>query len=150
MKFLKNNKWIWLLLLLLLYSCSSGGGRYWRVRVEMPRPVSFELERFEEMVVTDFLVLKERTDFDLNKETTEYFTFEFGKNIQIPVSKAEVVFAEGTIQHQYDIQAIFQSKAWILREPQEDLVKFLDVPSTQVGDLFYIQNLVAALEAEFN
>jgi hypothetical protein len=56
----------------------------------MPRPVSFELERFQEMVVTDFLVLKERTDFDLNKETTEYFTFEFGKNIQIPVSRAEV------------------------------------------------------------
>jgi hypothetical protein len=56
----------------------------------MPRPVSFELERFEEMVVTDFLVLKDRTDFDLNKETTEYFSFEFGKNIQIPVSRAEV------------------------------------------------------------
>jgi hypothetical protein len=57
----------------------------------MPRPVSFELDRFEEMIVTDFLVLKERPDFDLNKETTEYFTFEFGKNIEAPVSKADVV-----------------------------------------------------------
>ena len=89
MRFLKNNKWIWLLPVLAMYSCS-GGGQYWRVRVEMPRPVSFELERFEEMVVTDFLVLEERTDFDLNKETTEYFAFEFEKNIQIPVSRADV------------------------------------------------------------
>jgi hypothetical protein len=90
MRFLKHNKWAWLLPLLFLYSCSSGG-QYWRVRVEMPRPVSFELERFQEMVVTDFLVMKERTDFDLNKETTEYFTFEFGKNARIPVSRVEVI-----------------------------------------------------------
>lgn len=95
MIFLRNNKWVWLLPILILYSCSSGG-QYWRVRVEMPRPVSFELERFEEMVVTDFLVLKERTDFDLNKETTEYFTFEFGNNIQIPVSRVAV--APGNVE----------------------------------------------------
>jgi hypothetical protein len=66
------------------------------------------------------------------------------------VSKAETVFAEGTINHLYDYPAIFQGKAWILRESQEELVKYLDVPAFQVGDLFYIQNLVAALEAEFN
>lgn len=89
MRSLKNNKWVWLLPVLIMYSCSSGG-QYWRVRVEMPRPVSFELERFQEMVVTDFLVLKERSDFDLNKETTEYFAFEFGKNIQIPVSRTKI------------------------------------------------------------
>ncbi len=104
MKFLINNKWIGLLLFLLLYSCSTGGGRYWRVRVEMPRPVSFELQRFEEMVITDFLVLNERTDFDLNKETTEYFTFEFGKNVQIPVSKTEAVPAS--------VEAFEQADFW--------------------------------------
>jgi hypothetical protein len=85
----------------MLYSCSSGG-QYWRVRVEMPRPVSFELERFQEMVVTDFLVVKERTDFDLNKETTEYFAFEFGKNISSPVSRVEVAPASDEIFEQED------------------------------------------------
>ena len=102
MKFLKNNKWIWLFFLFVLYSCSTGGGRYWRVRVEMPRPISFELDRFEEMVVTNFLVEKERTDFDLNKETTEYFSFEFGKNIEIPVSKADVAPANAEAFEQAD------------------------------------------------
>jgi hypothetical protein len=90
MRFLKHNKWVRLLPLLILYSCTSGG-QYWRVRVEMPRPVSFELDRFQEMIVTDFLVMKKRTDFDLNKETTEYFAFEFEKNAQIPVLRVDVV-----------------------------------------------------------
>lgn len=89
MKFLKNNKWVWLISVLFLCSCSSTG-QYWRLRVELPRPISFELERFQEMVVTDFLILKERTDFDLNKETTEYFASEFEKNIIIPVSRVEI------------------------------------------------------------
>jgi hypothetical protein len=68
----------------------------------MPRPVSFELKQFEEMIVTDFLVVKERTDFDLNKETSEYFTFEFGKNVAIPVSKSEIVPENAEIFEQAD------------------------------------------------
>lgn len=89
MKFLKNNKWFWLPLLVFLWSCSSGG-QYWRMRVEMPRPVSFELDRFQELIFTDFLILKERTDFDLNEETIDYFAFEFEKSMSVPVSKIEV------------------------------------------------------------
>ncbi len=89
MKFLKTNKWVWLLFVVFLCACSSGG-QYWRLRVEMPRAVSFELARYQEMLVTNFLILEKRADFDLNKETTDYFAFEFGKNVQIPVSRAEV------------------------------------------------------------
>lgn len=63
------------------------------------------------------------------------------------VSKFEGAFAEGVIQPLYDYQAIFQAKAWILKEPRQELVKYLDVPAVAVGDLFYIQNLVAALNA---
>ena len=63
------------------------------------------------------------------------------------VSKAEVAFGEGVINQAYDYQALFQAKAWILQEPRSELSKYLDIPSFAVGDLFYIQNLVAALEA---
>lgn len=66
------------------------------------------------------------------------------------VARYEASVSEG-VQHQlYDYAALFQAKAYILQEPQADLVKYLDVPAFAVGDLFYIQNLVAALEAGDN
>lgn len=63
------------------------------------------------------------------------------------VSRYETVHNEGVISHLYNYQAMFQAKAYILKEPQEELVKYLDVPAFTRGDLFYIQNLIAALEA---
>lgn len=66
------------------------------------------------------------------------------------VSKAEVVFGEGVTAPLFDYPALFQAKAWILNENQEELVKYLDVPAVKVGDLFYIQNLIAAIESENN
>jgi outer membrane protein assembly factor BamB len=62
------------------------------------------------------------------------------------VSKYDSTFEEGMLHHLYD-SAVFQAKAYILEEPYEDLLKYLDVPAFQRGDLFYIQNLVAALDA---
>jgi len=38
-------------------------------------------------------------------------------------------------------------KAWILKQPREELVKCLDVPGFALGDCFYIHNLVSAIEA---
>jgi outer membrane protein assembly factor BamB len=56
-------------------------------------------------------------------------------------------YGEGSLQHLYDYPALFQAKAWILKQPYNELVKWLDVPAFYRGDLFYIQNLVAALSA---
>jgi len=64
------------------------------------------------------------------------------------VSKFDNSYGEGTFQHLYDYPALFQAKAYILQEPYEELVKWLDVPAFYQGDLFYIQNLVAALNAQ--
>lgn len=66
------------------------------------------------------------------------------------VSNFESTRGEGVIQHLYDYYTLFQAKAFILKESREELVKYLDVPGVQVGDLFYIQNLVAAIEAPYS
>jgi hypothetical protein len=58
----------------------------------------------------------------------------------------ETAFAEGTINHLYDVNAIFQAKAMILGDSREELSKYLDVPAFPRGDLFYIQNLVSLIE----
>lgn len=88
MKYLKSSKVITLICVLALCACS--GSRHWKVRVEMPRAISFELERFQELIITDFLVKSERKDMDLNKEMVEYLSFEFGKNLAAPVSTKEI------------------------------------------------------------
>ena len=61
------------------------------------------------------------------------------------VSKFDGSYGEGTFQHLYDYPALFQAKAYILKQPYDELVKWLDVPAFYQGDLFYIQNLVSAL-----
>jgi hypothetical protein len=63
------------------------------------------------------------------------------------VAWAEEYTEEGTFQPLLDVPNLFQAKALILREPYEELVKYLDVPAFDRGDLYYIDNLCAALEA---
>jgi hypothetical protein len=62
------------------------------------------------------------------------------------VPKYERTYEEGVGHHLYDRWALFQAKARILKEPFSELVKYIDAPAFEKGDLFYIQNLVAALE----
>lgn len=63
------------------------------------------------------------------------------------VSDFDATVGEGANQHFHDYHALFQAKALILQDPGVELAKYLDVPAVQVGDLFYIQNLIAVLDA---
>jgi hypothetical protein len=63
------------------------------------------------------------------------------------VAKFDNSYGEGTFQHLYDAPALFQAKALILKQPYEELSKYLDAPAFARGDLFYIQNLAFALTA---
>ncbi len=63
------------------------------------------------------------------------------------VSRYTASIGESTTQNLYDYPAMFQAKAYLLKEPREELTKYLDVPAFQRGDLFYIQNLIASIEA---
>ncbi len=63
------------------------------------------------------------------------------------VSKYDRTYDEGIFQPLYDIPALFQTRAYVLQQPFSELVKYLDEPAFYRGDLFYIQNLVAALQA---
>ena len=58
----------------------------------------------------------------------------------------EDAYSENIFTPYYD-NNIFLAKAYILKEPREELVKYLDTPMFKAGDLFYIQNLIAAIEA---
>jgi hypothetical protein len=62
-------------------------------------------------------------------------------------ARYNAVVNEGVRQNLYDYNALFQAKAYIMKEPKGELVKYLDVPAFLTGDLLYIQNLIAAIEA---
>ena len=63
------------------------------------------------------------------------------------VAKTEQTMDEGVGQPIFDTNALFQAKALILKEPRGELSKYLDVSTFAHGDLWYIQNLVTAIEA---
>ena len=64
------------------------------------------------------------------------------------VSKADEHGREGVVQPLYEVNALFQAKALVLKQPRSELFKYLDAPAFARGDLFYIQNLLAVLEAQ--
>jgi outer membrane protein assembly factor BamB len=63
------------------------------------------------------------------------------------VSRFGATEDEGVVQPIFDYYALFQTKALILKESRQELTKFLDVPAFERGDLYYILNLIAAIEA---
>ena len=56
----------------------------------MPRKAQINLQDYEEIAITNFLVKEEAKDFDLNKELTEYFTVELGQKIKNKITSTEV------------------------------------------------------------
>jgi outer membrane protein assembly factor BamB len=54
---------------------------------------------------------------------------------------------EGSLAQFYDYASLFAAKALALKARRQELEKYLDVPGVWRGDLFYIQNLVATIEA---
>ena len=56
-------------------------------------------------------------------------------------------YGEGVSQPIYDAWAVFLARAWILNEPFETLSNYLDAPAFPRGDLAYLQNLTALLDA---
>jgi hypothetical protein len=63
------------------------------------------------------------------------------------VNAYEASSPERAVQVLYDPPALFQAKAYILKESQEELFKYLDAPFFLRGDLYYIQNLIATIRA---
>jgi hypothetical protein len=61
------------------------------------------------------------------------------------VSFSETGIGESSLSPLYD-RTLLLAKAWILKEPINSVLPYLDVPAFPVGDLIYIQNLVATLE----
>jgi outer membrane protein assembly factor BamB len=63
------------------------------------------------------------------------------------VSWFEDSVGEAEFQPLYDVNGVFSAKAMVLDESRTELAKYVDAPGFARGDLFYIQNLIMAIEA---
>jgi len=80
MKKIKKIKFTLLLVLLFFFSCTSSS--YLKLRVEIPRRASFNLEQFSEIVITNFFIKKRTKKFDLNQELVNYFASEIEREFK--------------------------------------------------------------------
>ncbi len=82
------------LVLTILFSFSCASNDYWKLRVEVPGKTSFNLDQYNEVVITNFLIKEETKGFNLNQELVDYFSFEIGQNFKGKVSIKEITFEE--------------------------------------------------------
>ena len=80
MKKIKKIKFTLLLVLLFFFSCTSSS--YLKLRVEIPRRASFNLEQFSEIIITNFFIKKRTKKFDLNQELVNYFASEIEREFK--------------------------------------------------------------------
>ena len=63
------------------------------------------------------------------------------------VTRYEGVIGEGVMSNLYNSWAMYTAKALIQQAPFSELVQFIDAPAFERGDLYYIQKLALALQA---
>jgi hypothetical protein len=59
----------------------------------------------------------------------------------------EYLGQESNMVYPWNAHQVFLVKLWIEGTPPAEMAKYLDVPWTERGDLYYIQKLAAVLEA---
>lgn len=89
---MKKNKAVLILLLFFFLSCSSVN--YFRVNVEVPGKPLFDINRFDEIIVTNFFIQREREDFNLNEELVNYFTTQMKQSFNTEVSSRRVALSD--------------------------------------------------------
>lgn len=83
-----------LLIFTILFSFSCASDKYRKLRIELPSKITFNLDQFSEVIVTNFLIKEETENFDLNQELVDYFSFEIGQNFKGKVSSENIAFEE--------------------------------------------------------
>ena len=74
----KNSRFLLICLIILtFFSCSTTD--YWKLQLEITGNRKVDLDRYDHLVLTDFLIKKETDDFNINKEMMDYFSFEMEK-----------------------------------------------------------------------
>ena len=75
-------------LFISLFSCTQTN--YVKIKMEIPKDPKIDLSPYKNILITKFLENEEIKDFDINKEISEYFSFELKKNLQKNIKKLDI------------------------------------------------------------
>lgn len=78
----KMNKFKYILFACLVFYLSCSRGSLLKLKIEIPGDPQIDLDKFNQIVITNFLIKKETKDINLNKETVEYFKLEIEQNFE--------------------------------------------------------------------
>ncbi len=87
-KKIKKSRVALLFALLLFISCVSEN--QFNIRIEAPGKAVFDLDRFSEIFVTDFLIKSQAKGLDLNTEIVDYFSSELGPHFKGKISTKKI------------------------------------------------------------
>lgn len=82
---MKRIKYLWVAGFIFFLSCTSG--LHWKLKIEMIGDVLIDLDKFNHIVITNFLIKKETKDIDLNREISDYFNLELGQKFKGEIIK---------------------------------------------------------------
>jgi hypothetical protein len=105
---------VFLLALVLHFSCASLN--YLKLNVELPGIATLDLDKFKEIVISDFLVEKETKGFDINQELVDFFSAELSRNFKRKITTKDISWEEKDIFQQEDFWKT------LLPDPEEVLI----------------------------
>ena len=126
---MKKNSLVLLICLVVLSSCVTT--EYWKMKIEIPRKTELDIESFDSVIITPFLVDKEFEEFDLSKEISNFFEGMLKRKTKTTVTTKDLLLEN---------EAQFESPDfWKKLEPESENTLFL------TGTAFYSSETRKAL-----
>ena len=85
---MKKSKLILLSSLFLLLSCNTSESL--KLKIEVSEMPSLNIDQFQEIGITNFMIKEDTKDFNLNNELKDYFSSEFVRNFEKKVSIRDI------------------------------------------------------------
>ena len=85
---MKKGKLILLSSLFLLFSCNSSGSL--KLRIEVSEVPSLNIDQFQEIGITNFMIKEDTKDFNLNDELKDYFSSELVRNFEKKINMRDI------------------------------------------------------------
>ncbi|MFC2167127.1 hypothetical protein ACFLQZ_04100 [Acidobacteriota bacterium] len=112
---MKKNSLIILICLVVLSSCVTT--EYWKLKIDIPRRTELDVETFDSIIITPFLVDEEFEEFDLSREISSFFEGMLKRK-----TKNNVITRDVPLENEAQFESL---DFWKKQESESDKTLFL-------------------------